>query len=123
VIGFLGGACGRDLRTEGDAAMIDFAVDELVRMFGGDLRRHVGRSTATAWTLDPNIGGGYSAARPGHAHRRVDLAASVDDRLFFAGEACSIDEFSTCHGAYRTGVAAAEAAAAPEGTNPARRKV
>jgi len=112
VIGFLGGACGRDLRTEGEAAMTDFALEELTRMFGGDLRRHVGRSTATAWTLDPHIGGGYSAARPGHAHRRTDLAASIDDRLFFAGEACSIDEFATCHGAYRTGVAAAAAAAA-----------
>jgi monoamine oxidase len=112
VIGFLGGACGRDLRTEGDAAMTDFALEELTRMFGSDLRRHVGRSTATAWILDPDIGGGYSAAPPGHAHRRADLAAPVDDRLFFAGEACSIDEFATCHGAYRTGIAAAEAAAA-----------
>ncbi|MGH6930496.1 MAG: flavin monoamine oxidase family protein [Dongiaceae bacterium] len=112
VVGFLGGACGHDLRTAGEAAMTGFAVDELVAMFGGDLRRHVRRSTATTWTLDPYIGGGYSAARPGHAHRRIDLAAPVDDRLFFAGEACSIDEFATCHGAYRTGVAAAEAAAA-----------
>ncbi len=111
VIGFLGGACGRDLRRAGEAAMTGFAVDELIQMFGGDLRRHVRRSTATAWTLDPYVGGGYSAARPGHAHRRTDLAAPVDDRLFFAGEACSIDEFATCHGAYRTGVAAAEAAA------------
>jgi monoamine oxidase len=112
VIGFLGGAFGRDLRATGEAAMTEFAVGELVAMFGGDLRRHVRRSTATAWTLDPYIGGGYSAARPGHAHRRTDLAAPVDGRLFFAGEACSFDEFATCHGAYRTGVAAAEAAAA-----------
>jgi monoamine oxidase len=33
----------------------------------------------------------------------------VDDRLFFAGEACSADDFSTAHGAYLTGVIAAEA--------------
>jgi monoamine oxidase len=92
--------------------MAAFAVEELVHMFGADVRRHVVKSTATAWTNDPYIGGGYSAARPGHAHRRADLAAPVDDRLFFAGEACSIDEFATCHGAYRTGIAAAEAAAA-----------
>jgi monoamine oxidase len=32
--------------------------------------------------------------------------------LFFAGEACSIDSYSTCHGAYLTGLAAADAAAA-----------
>jgi monoamine oxidase len=36
----------------------------------------------------------------------------VDDRLFFAGEACSPDFFSTAHGAYETGTATAEAALA-----------
>ena len=38
------------------------------------------------------------------------LAAPVDGRLFFAGEACSRDDFSTAHGAYLSGVAAAEQA-------------
>jgi monoamine oxidase len=112
VIGFLGGALGRELVAAGEAAMTDFAVAELVRMFGSDVRRHVRRSTTTAWALDPHIAGGYSAARPGHAHRRVDLAAPVDGRLFFAGEACSVDSYATCHGAYLTGVEAARAAAA-----------
>ena len=37
------------------------------------------------------------------------LAAPVDDRLFFAGEACSRSDFSTAHGAYVTGVAAGRA--------------
>jgi monoamine oxidase len=32
----------------------------------------------------------------------------VDDRLFFAGEACSRGDFSTAHGAWITGVSAAE---------------
>jgi monoamine oxidase len=36
------------------------------------------------------------------------LAAAVDQRLFFAGEACSCEDFSTAHGAYRSGIAAAE---------------
>jgi monoamine oxidase len=111
VIGFLGGAFGRELLTAGEAAMTDFAVAELVRMFGGDVRRHVRRTATTAWALDPYIAGGYSAARPGHAHRRIDLAAPVDGKLFFAGEACSIDSFATCHGAYLTGVEAAWAVA------------
>ena len=43
---------------------------------------------------------------------RALLAAPVDDRLFFAGEACSPNFFSTAHGAYMTGVVAAEAALA-----------
>ena len=40
------------------------------------------------------------------------LAAAVDDRLFFAGEACSRHDYSTAHGGYRTGIAAAEQAIA-----------
>jgi len=37
------------------------------------------------------------------------LAAPVDERLFFAGEACSLHDFSTAHGALLTGLAAADA--------------
>ena len=44
------------------------------------------------------------------ADDRAKLAASVDNRLFFAGEACSLNFFSTAHGAYETGLAAATAA-------------
>jgi monoamine oxidase len=41
---------------------------------------------------------------------RAVLAAPVDGRLFFAGEATHPHAFSTCHGAYESGVrAAAEA--------------
>jgi monoamine oxidase len=36
------------------------------------------------------------------------LAEPIDDRLFFAGEACSKGDYSTTHGAYFTGVAAAQ---------------
>ena len=111
VIGFLGGPCARDLLAEGAGAMTAFAIDELTHMFGADARRHIVKSAETAWAGDPFIRGGYSAARPGHAHRRADLAAPVGDRLFFAGEACSADSFATCHGAYLTGVAAAQAVA------------
>jgi len=78
-------------------------IGELVDMFGADVRRHIGGSAVTKCVSDPFIGGGYSAARPGHAHRRADLAAPLDGKLFFAGEACSIDAYATCHGAYLTG--------------------
>jgi CO/xanthine dehydrogenase FAD-binding subunit len=46
--------------------------------------------------------------RLSQAECRGALAAAVDDRLFFAGEACSQHDYSTAHGAYLTGVAAAE---------------
>ena len=40
------------------------------------------------------------------------LGAAVNDKLFFAGEACSPTDFSTAHGAYLTGVDAANQASA-----------
>ncbi|MGZ4161182.1 MAG: FAD-dependent oxidoreductase [Neobacillus sp.] len=43
----------------------------------------------------------------GNSDARVELAKPVDQRLFFAGEACSRNDFSTAHGAYRTGLRAA----------------
>ncbi len=60
-------------------------------------------------------GGAYSNARVGRSGARAILAAPVEDRLFFAGEACSPHAFSTAHGAFETGIAAAEAALAAVG--------
>jgi monoamine oxidase len=67
-------------------------------------------SRATAWRSDEWIGGGYSAARPGEAHRRADLVAPLGRRVLFAGEATSREFYSTAHGAYLSGVAAARKA-------------
>jgi monoamine oxidase len=36
----------------------------------------------------------------------------VDGRIFFAGEACSRRDFTTAHGAYLTGIEAADEAIA-----------
>jgi monoamine oxidase len=52
------------------------------------------------------------AALPGKADCGAALAAPVDGRLFFAGEACSRNDFSRAHGAFLTGVAAADQAIA-----------
>ena len=92
--------------------MFAFAAGELTRLFGSDIRRHIAPLASTAWLQDLWARGSYSYAQPGHADDRAQLAAPVDDRLFFAGEATSPNFFSTAHGAYMSGVAAAEAALA-----------
>jgi len=77
------------------------------------MRKRLHPIAATAWARDPYARGSYSHAMPGHADARTALAAAVDERLFFAGEACMVRDFSTAHGAYRSGVkAAGEAIAA-----------
>lgn len=105
---YFGGALARQLETDGEAAFAAFAIDQLVALLGGGMRRRLRPIAASAWASDPYARGSYSYAMPGHAPARAVLGAPVDDRLFFAGEACSIHDFSTAHGAYRTGVAAAE---------------
>jgi monoamine oxidase len=103
---FFGGDCAEALEV-GDASQ--FAIDELVALLGSDWRRRLTPRGVTRWRQVPYIGGSYSHAKVGQAHQRKVLAKPVDDRLFFAGEACHSSDFSTAHGAYETGVAAARA--------------
>jgi monoamine oxidase len=108
--GYFGGAFARALEGEGDGAFAAFAIDEIVAQLGSDMRRRLQPMAETGWGRDPFARGSYSHAEVGQADQRAVLATPVDGRLFFAGEAASLRDFSTAHGAYRTGVAAAEAA-------------
>ncbi|UAL10523.1 flavin monoamine oxidase family protein [Caulobacter segnis] len=107
---FLGGAHARSLEGQGPGAAAAFAIDGLAEVYGGEVRRKVHVLAETHWAGDPFAGGSYSHALPGHAGARAVLAAPVDQRLFFAGEACSPNFFSTAHGAWQTGQTAAKAA-------------
>ena len=109
---FCGGRFAAALEREGEGAMFDFAAGELTRLLGSEIRKRMAPLASTAWQRDPWARGSYSYALPGHADDRAVLAAPVDDRLFFAGEACSPNFFSTAHGAWLSGIAAAEAALA-----------
>jgi monoamine oxidase len=108
--GYFGGRLARELEQEGEGALARFAIDELAGRLGGGIRARLSPLIASAWSNDPHARGSYSHALPGKAHLREVLAATVENRLFFAGEACSAESFSTAHGAYETGLASAEAA-------------
>jgi monoamine oxidase len=114
---FFGGRFAAALEREGEEAMFSFAAGELTRMFGNNIRGQLAPLASTAWQRDPWARGSYSYALPGHAEDRAILAASVDNRLFFAGEATSPNFFSTAHGAYLSGLTAAEAALATVAQN------
>jgi monoamine oxidase len=105
--GYFGGALARALEAQGDAAVAAFALDQLAAQLGNGIRKRLAPLAVSAWGHDPFARGSYSCALPGKADARAALASPVDDRLFFAGEAASAHDFSTAHGAYRTGVAAA----------------
>lgn len=105
---YFGGACAEELEAGGQAAFADFAATELASLFGNDFRRRLQALPMHLWRGDPLARGSYSYAAPGRAGCRAALAAPVDNRLYFAGEACSPNFFSTAHGAYLSGIAAAE---------------
>jgi monoamine oxidase len=109
---FFGGRFAAAMEREGASAMFAFAADELANLLGGAIRKRIAPLAATAWLHDPWSRGSYSYAMPGHAGDRAVLAAPVGDRLFFAGEATSPNFFSTAHGAYLSGLTAADAALA-----------
>jgi len=104
---YFAGRLARDLEAAGEGAFFDFAVAELTGLLGGDFAKRLKPIQIHRWGADPFARGSYSFALPGKADCRAQLAAPVEDRLFFAGEACSKHDFSTAHGGFRTGVAAA----------------
>jgi monoamine oxidase len=106
---YFGGSLARELEAEGGDAFARLAIDQLAAHLGADIRKRLSPIFGSAWGRDPWALGAYSYARPGDAGARSVLAETVDERLFFAGEACSVNDYSTAHGAYRTGETAAEA--------------
>ena len=105
--GFFGGRFARELEDAGDGALAAQAIDEIVALLGSDYRRRLKPLAESRWAHDPFARGSYSHALPGHAGARAVLAAPVDGRLFFAGEATSPNFFSTAHGARDSGERAA----------------
>ncbi|WP_443216901.1 flavin monoamine oxidase family protein [Rhizobium sp. Root708] len=105
---FLGGAGARSAASMGPEAAFARAVEQLAALFGTSVRSCLKPLVASNWAGTASIGGGYSHALPGHAAARQGLARSYDDRVFFAGEATHKTDFSTAHGAYVTGLRAAE---------------
>jgi monoamine oxidase len=108
--GFFGGSFARELEDAGDGAFAAESIDQIVALLGSDFRRKLKPLAESRWAHDPFARGAYSHALPGHAGDRAVLAAPVDGRLFFAGEATSPNFFSTAHGARDSGERAAQEA-------------
>ena len=88
------------MEKSGESAAVDFVLERLRHLVGNDQTMTVQRKIVSAWDGDAWTLGAYSYASPGAQHQRVRLAESIDDRVFFAGEATSTKYFATVHGAY-----------------------
>ena len=107
VVSHLGGDDARDLERAGAAAMQDLAIERMMFAFGTGIRKRIQKCLTTHWSSDPWTRGGYSHALPGKADTRKAFGDPVADRIFFAGEHCSANFYSTIHGAHLSGIAAA----------------
>jgi monoamine oxidase len=108
LVGFNAGAHAGVVAAMTDAEIVADATAVLRGMFGPQVP---GPSDAivTRWGADPFACGSYANVPPGATPGDIAaLAASVGGRLFFAGEATSAEGQGTVHGAFLSGVRAAE---------------
>jgi monoamine oxidase len=103
------GSFGRDLSAQGEPAMVAFAVEWLVKLFGSEIAAAVKKSSATRWNAAPFALGAMSAAMPGGQPSRKILTEPIGC-MFLAGEATHETLWGTVDGAWESGERAAEAA-------------
>ncbi len=104
----VGGAFGRELSANGEAAMLDFATTWLSNAFDTNVKKYVKKSRVTRWNAQEFVLGAMSAAGPGHAEARKTLMEPLG-RVWLAGEAVHETQWGTVNGAWESGTRTAEA--------------
>ncbi len=90
-----------------DADMVTDCMGALRTMFGGNIPVPVSH-LATRWSEDPHTYGAYSYSAVGNKPSDFnDLAKPVANTILFAGEHTTFEYHGTTHGAYLSGLAAA----------------
>ncbi|ARF59219.1 hypothetical protein B1H19_03630 [Streptomyces gilvosporeus] len=108
LLGFNAADFGRTTEGWSDTRIVDSAMGTLRTIFGSDIPAPVGYQI-TRWASDPYACGSYSYNKIGSTpSMRDSLAAAVEDRVHFAGEATHRDSYQTVHGAYLSGIRAAK---------------
>lgn len=109
LLGFNAAQRGWEIESLSDRAIVEDAMKTLRRAFGISIPSPSDWQI-TRWARDPFSHGSYSYNALGSTPKdREALAAPIDERIFFAGEATSKDYFGTAHGAVLSGLAAAKA--------------
>jgi monoamine oxidase len=109
LLGFNASRIARQMESRTDAEIVASAMQVLRTVYGPQIPDPES-FRLTRWAQDPFAWGSYSYLPPNATPEMMDdLAAPVADRLFFAGEATYREHPSTVHGAYLSGLRAAEA--------------
>lgn len=109
LLGFNAAQRGREIESLSDQVLVEDAMKVLRLAFGTSIPNPTDWQI-TRWASDPFSLGSYSFNPLGSTPKdREVLAAPIDDRIYFAGEATSKEYFGTAHGAVLSGLGAAKA--------------
>ncbi len=87
-----------------NTAIVNALLQELDTMYNGQATINYLNSFVQNWTTQPFIQGAYSYSTVGMGNARELAAKSINDKLFFAGEAMNTNgHHQTIHGAAETG--------------------
>ncbi len=108
LLGFNAAQFGRTIEGWTDAQIVEGAMSTLRVIYGREVPDPTSHQI-TRWASDDYARGSYSFAKVGSTpDMRGHLAAAIDDRVYFAGEATDQTSPGTVHGAYSSGIRAAQ---------------
>ena len=110
LVGWAGGPDAEKLLTYSSDEMTTSAVRSLSQIFGlseSEILRRITKTYFHNWDTDPYSRGGYGYLPVNGVEHQLNLAKPIDDTLFFAGEATSLGNVGTVHGAIQSGQRAA----------------
>jgi len=119
----IGGASGERYSQMSEADAIQAGLADLQQLFGAVVKKFFDSGCFINWGADPYSRMGYSYNAVGGTGLRKILAAPVDNKLFFAGEATNTIRPATVHGAIESGYRAADELIAAVHTRSKRDKV
>lgn len=107
IFGFFHSERARYFETLADDVVLEICLTKLRKTFGSLPK--VVKFYITKWNSDPFSRGSYSHIRLGSSAQDIEiLAKPIDDKIFFAGEATFPKHYSTVHGAFSSGLVAAD---------------
>jgi monoamine oxidase len=108
LLGFNAGTRGREIEALTDEKIVESAMQTLRILYGDDIPEPTDFQI-TRWASDPFSRGSYSFYSLGSTPQmRRELADPLDGKLFFAGEATSVDYYGTADGAWQSGLRVAD---------------
>lgn len=89
-----------------EAEKAEYLINRLDSIFNGQASQYYVKHVLQDWTNEPHIRGSYSFYD--NYDDLPNLAAPIDNKIYFAGEAMSIDNPSTVHGAAQSAYVAVQ---------------